>query len=289
MKTLSDNVKGMLLMSLSMAGFTLADANLKMASEYVSTGLITLALGLGGTILFWIMLARKGEPLFSSAIFESPVMLRTVGETVATIFMVMALTYSSFIAVTVIVQTLPLLLTLFSLIFLGEKVGIQRLSAVLLGFCGMLVIMRPGTDGFDIFSLFAVIAVMGMAMRDIGSRLAAKHHSSVRLATFGTMAQTLAGIVFMLFEPAPNWPPMIAWVYLFGMISLASFAIILVTKAMRIGEVSAVSPFRYTRLLFGILAGVIIFGDSLDNFTILGSIIILLAGLYIWQREQRLD
>ena len=288
MKTLSDNVKGMLLMSLSMAGFTLADANLKMASEYVSTGVITLALGLGGTILFWIMLARKGEPLFSSAIFEPPVMLRSVGETVATVFMVMALTYSSFIAVTVIVQTLPLLLTLFSLIFLGEKVGIQRLSAVLLGFCGMLIIMRPGTDGFDIFSLFAVLAVMGMAMRDIGSRLAAKHHSSVRLAIFGTMAQTIAGIVFMLFEPAPSWPPMIAWVYLFGMISLASFAIILVTKAMRIGEVSAVSPFRYTRLLFVILAGVIIFGDSLDNFTILGSVIILLAGLYIWQREQRL-
>ena len=288
MKTLSDNVKGMLLMSLSMAGFTLADANLKMASEYVSTGVITLALGLGGTILFWIMLARKGEPLFSSAIFEPPVMLRSVGETVATVFMVMALTYSSFIAVTVIVQTLPLLLTLFSLIFLGEKVGIQRLSAVLLGFCGMLIIMRPGTDGFDIFSLFAVLAVMGMAMRDIGSRLAAKHHSSVRLAVFGTMAQTLAGLVFILFEPTPSWPPMIAWVYLFGMVSLASFAIIFVTKAMRTGEVSAVSPFRYTRLLFGILAGVLIFDDSLDRFTILGSVIILLAGLYIWQREQRL-
>ena len=288
MRTLSDNVKGMLLMSLSMAGFTLADANLKMASEHVSTGLITLALGLGGTILFWIILTSKGEPLFSSAIFEPPVMLRSAGETVATIFMVLALTYSSFIAVTVIVQTLPLLLTLFSLVFLREKVGIQRLSAVLLGFCGMLIIMRPGTDGFDIFSLFAVLAVMGMAMRDIGSRLSAKHHSSVRLAIFGTMAQTLAGIVFMLFEPTPSWPPMIAWVYLFGMVSLASFAIILVTKAMRIGEVSAVSPFRYTRLLFGILAGVIIFDDSLDNFTILGSVIILLAGLYIWQREQRL-
>ena len=288
MKILSDNVKGMLLMSLSMAGFTLADANLKMASEYVSTGLITLALGLGGTLLFWIMLARKGEALFSSAIFEPPVMLRSVGETVATVFMVMALTYSSFIAVTVIVQTLPLLLTLFSLVFLGEKVGIQRLSAVLLGFCGMLIIMRPGTDGFDIFSLFAVLAVMGMAMRDIGSRLAAKHHSSVRLAVFGTMAQTLAGLVFMLFERTPSWPPMIAWVYLFGMVSLASFAIIFVTKAMRTGEVSAVSPFRYTRLLFGILAGVLIFGDSLDRFTIMGSVIILLAGLYIWQREQRL-
>ena len=152
----------------------------------------------------------------------------------------------------------------------------------------MLIIMRPGTDGFDIFSLFAVLAVMGMAMRDIGSRLAAKHHSSVRLAVFGTMAQTLAGLVFMLFEPAPSWPPMIAWVYLLGMVSLASFAIIFVTKAMRTGEVSAVSPFRYTRLLFGILAGVLIFGDSLDRFTILGSVIILLAGLYIWQREQRL-
>jgi len=274
-------------MTLSMAGFTLADVNLKMASEYLSTGQITLALGLGGTALFWLMLARKGEPLLTNAILEPAVMLRTVGEITATIFMVLALTYTSFTAVTVIIQTLPILLTLFSLLFLGEKVGIHRLSAVIMGFCGMLIIVRPGADGFDIFSLFAVAAVVGMSIRDIGSRLAASHHSSVRLAVFGTIAQIFAGLGFMLFEPAPSWPPLIAWAYLFGLIALASFSIVIITKAMRVGELSAVSPFRYTRLFFGILAGVMIFGDQLDNYTIAGSAIILLAGLYIWQREQR--
>jgi drug/metabolite transporter (DMT)-like permease len=218
---------------------------------------------------------------------EPAVMLRTIGETVTTVFMVLALTYTSFTSVTVIIQTLPILLTLFSLLFLRERVGIHRLSAVVIGFFGMLVIVRPGTDGFDIFSLFAVLAVVGMCTRDIGSRLSASHHSSVRLAVFGAMAQVFAGLGFMLFEPAPKWPPLIAWGHLFGMVALASFAIVIITQAMRVGELSAVSPLRYTRLLFGILAGVMIFDDQLDNYTISGSIIILLAGLYIWQREQR--
>lgn len=275
-------------MTLAMAGFTLADANLKLASETVSTGQITLALGIGGTALFWFMLARKGEPLFSPIFFEKPVMVRTLGEMIATIFIVLALTYSSFTGVTAIIQTLPIVLTLVSFMFLGEKVGIHRLSAVAIGFVGMLVIVRPGSDGFDIYSGFAILAVAGMALRDIGSRLSASHHSSVRLAVFGTLSQIVAGLGFMLFEPAPSWPSLEAWGYLFGLIAFASFAIVIITKAMRVGELSAVSPFRYTRLIFGLSAGVIIFDDKLDAYMLTGCAIILFAGLYIWQRERQI-
>jgi len=274
-------------MTLSMALFTLADANLKLASETLSTGQITLALGVGGTALFWFMLARRSEPLFSPVFYEPAVLLRTVGEMVATVFIVLALTYSSFTGVTAIIQTLPIVLTLVSFLFLGEKVGIHRMSAVIIGFIGMLVIVRPGSDGFDAYSLFAVMAVVGMSMRDIGSRLSASHHSSVRLAIFGTMSQIVAGVCFMLFEPAPSWPPLIAWGYLFGLIAFASAAIVIITAAMRIGELSAVSPFRYTRLLFGLSAGAIIFDDELDSHMLTGSAIILLAGLYIWLRERK--
>jgi len=288
MNGLSDNLKGMLLMTLSMAAFTLADANLKLASETVSTGQITLALGVGGTTLFWFFLARKGAPLFSPVVFEPAVMLRTAGEIVATIFIVLALTYSTFTGVTAIIQTLPIVLTLISFLFLGEKVGIHRLTAVVLGFIGMLIIVRPGADGFDVYSLYAVLAVLGMSMRDIGSRLSASHHSSVRLAIFGTMGQIVAGIGFMLFEPTPNWPSPSAWGYLFGLVAFASIAMVVITKAMRVGELSAVSPFRYTRLLFGLTAGVVIFGDTLDAYMITGCVIILCAGLYIWQRERKI-
>lgn len=272
-------------MTLAMAMFTIADMNLKLASAYMTTGQLTLGLGVGGTLSFWLLLRHQKQGLFSKVFFEKPVLMRTLGETIATIFIVLALTYSSFTSVTAIIQTLPLLLTLASFLFLGEKVGIHRLSAVLLGFIGMLLIVRPGADGFDAFAILSILAVLGMTLRDLGSRLAASHHSSVRLAIFGTMGQIVAGIGFMLFEPAPTWPQSEAWMYLFGLILFANIAIIVVTKAMRTGEISAVSPFRYTRLFFGMLVGVVVFGDQLDSYMIAGCAIILAAGLYVWQRE----
>lgn len=283
---LSENLKGMLLMTAAMALFTMADMNLKLASEYMTTGQLTLGLGIGGTLSFWLMLRHQKQGLFSKIFFEKAVLMRTLGETIATIFIVLALTYSSFTSVTAIIQTLPLLLTLASFLFLGEKVGIHRLSAVLLGFVGMLLIVRPGAEGFDAFAILSVLAVLGMTLRDLGSRLAASHHSSVRLAIFGTMGQIVAGLGFMLFEPMPtDWPPAQAWWYLFGLIVFANIAIVVVTKAMRTGEISAVSPFRYTRLFFGMLVGVVVFGDQLDSYMIAGCAIILVAGLYVWQRE----
>lgn len=285
MNGLSDNLKGMLLMTLAMALFTIADMNLKLASEFMTTGQLTLGLGIGGTLSFWLMLRHQKESLFSKVFFEKAVLMRTFGEAMATIFIVLALTYSSFTSVTAIIQTLPLLLTLASFLFLGEKVGIHRLSAVLLGFIGMLLIVRPGADGFDAYAILSILAVLGMTLRDLGSRLAASHHSSVRLAIFGTMAQILTGIGFMLFEPTPSWPPAQAWINLLGLIIFANIAIIVVTKAMRTGEISAVSPFRYTRLFFGMLVGIVVFGDQLDSYMLAGCGIILAAGLYVWQRE----
>ena len=272
-------------MTLAMAMFTLADMNLKLASVYMTTGQLTLGLGVGGTLSFWLMLRHQKEGLFSKVFFEKAVLMRTFGETMATIFIVLALTYSSFTSVTAIIQTLPLLLTLASFLFLGEKVGIHRLSAVLLGFVGMLLIVRPGAEGFDAYAILSVLAVLGMTFRDLGSRLAASHHSSVRLAIFGTMGQIVAGLGFMAFEPTPNWPPANAWLYLFGLILFANIAIIVITKAMRVGEISAVAPFRYTRLFFGMLVGIMVFGDQLDSYMLAGCAIILAAGLYVWQRE----
>ncbi|MDP6165634.1 MAG: DMT family transporter [Gammaproteobacteria bacterium] len=287
MNKLSKNLQGMLLMTLSMALFTVADMNLKLASQTVTTGQITLTLGIGGTLSFWLLLRHQKQPLFSPVIFEPAVLLRTIGEIIATVFIILALTYSSFTGVTAIIQTLPLLLTLASFLFLGEKVGVHRMSAIAVGFIGMLLIVRPGADGFDAYSLFGVAAVLGMTLRDLGSRLAASHHSSVRLVVYGTMGQILAGLGFMVFEPAPTWPSFDAWLHLLGLVFFASIAIVVITKAMRTGEVSAVSPFRYTRLFFGILAGVLIFDDQLDNYMLSGCAIILLAGLYVWQREHQ--
>ncbi|MGE4593918.1 MAG: DMT family transporter [Gammaproteobacteria bacterium] len=284
----SANRIGIVLMITSMAFFTMADLFLKLASEFVTTGQITLALGVGGTFMFWVLLKRKGETVFSSVFYEAPVILRTAGELVATLFIILALTYASFTSVSVILQTLPLLLTLCSFLFLKERVGIHRLSAILLGFGGVLLIIRPGTDGFDAYSLLAILAVVGMTMRDFGSRLVGSHISNERLAIFGTLGQIILGVGLMAFEEEHSTPSPEVALYLVGMVVFASMAILLVTKAMRTGEISAISPFRYSRLFFGLLVGVFVLGETVDQIMIIGSAIIIFSGLYIWLRERKI-
>jgi drug/metabolite transporter (DMT)-like permease len=284
----SANRLGIVLIIVSMAFFTMADLFLKFSSEFVTTGQITLALGVGGTFMFWVLLARKGETVFSSVFYEAPVILRTAGELVATLFIILALTYASFTSVAVILQTLPLLLTLCSFLFLKERVGIHRLSAILLGFGGVLLIIRPGTDGFDAYSLLAILAVIGMTMRDFGSRLVGSHISNERLAIFGTLGQIILGIGLMTFEEGHSIPSLEVTLYLVGMVVFASVAILLVTKAMRIGEISAVSPFRYSRLFFGMLVGIVVLGETVDQIMIIGSAIIIFSGLYLWLRERKI-
>jgi len=116
-------------MTLSMGSFTLADLALKWACEILPTGQVMFILGLGCCALFWSIVGRKKEKALTKVFFVPAVLLRTVGEAVAVIFIFLALIHSAFTSVAAILQTLPLLMTLISFLFLGEKVGVHRLVA----------------------------------------------------------------------------------------------------------------------------------------------------------------
>ena len=137
----------------------------------------------------------------------------------------------------------------------------------------------------------ATAFVVGMTMQDFSSRLVGSHISNEQLAIFGAIGQTVLGIGLMAFKGKQSIPTPEVALYLLGMVvfaSFASFAILLVTKAMRTGEISAVSPFRYSRLFFGLLVGVVVLGETVNQTMIIGSAIIIFAGLYIWLRERQI-
>lgn len=134
----------------------------------------------------------------------------------------------------------------------------------------------------------ATAFVVGMTMQDFSSRLVGSHISNEQLAIFGALGQTVLGIGLMAFKGKQSIPTPEVALYLLGMVMFASFAILLVTKAMRTGEISAVSPFRYSRLFFGLLVGVIVLGETVNQTMIIGSVIIIFAGLYIWLRERQI-
>ncbi|MGB1010212.1 MAG: DMT family transporter [Thiolinea sp.] len=287
MPSLTDNLRGILYMIVGMACFTFGDAFVKLASEHIPSGQVMMALGLGCGTVFLIMLKLDKQPLLYKPFFERPVLLRNLGEVLAACCMFAALALIPLSTVTAIIQTAPLFLTLAAALFLGEKVGIHRLSAVVIGFIGVLIVIRPGLSGFDQYSLLALLAVVGMSMRDVGARMARSSISTLLLSFYSAVTLALTGLVIVLVMGEVKMPDITVMFYLLGLVLAASLGLVMVTQSVRIAEISVVSPFRYIRLLYGLGLGIVVFDETIDGYTILGSLVTILAGIYIWVRENK--
>lgn len=274
-------------MIIGMACFTVGDMCVKLASQELPSGEVMIFLGLGCATVYAIMLKRSGESIRNGAFFERSVMLRNAGEVVASYGMFMALLYSPLSTVTAIAQTLPLLLTIAATVVFKEKVGKHRIGAVIVGFIGSLIVIRPGTESFDQYALLALISVFGMAMRDVGSRLTRRSISSLLLSFYSGLTLLAFGSFLLTLSGGAKVPTPATSLILVGLVAAASLGLLMVTQAIRIGEVSVVSPFRYVRLLFAILLGVFVLNETIDSYTIIGSLITILAGIYIWVRENK--
>ncbi len=284
----SGNLRGILYMIMGMACFTFGDLFVKLASQRLPSGQVMVVLGLGCMLVFLVMLKRTGQQIDMRTFFEPPVLLRNVGEVFGSACMFAALALSPLSTVTAIIQTLPLLLTLVAALFLGEQVGIHRMSAVAIGFIGVLIVIRPGMSDFDQYSLLALFAVVGMAMRDVGSRLTRPSISSLMLSFYSSLILILTGLVMLLISGEPGVPDFTVTLYLIGLIVAASLGLMMVTQSVRIAQISVVAPFRYVRLLYGMGLGVLLLGEVVDSYTVVGSLIAILAGIYIWMRENKL-
>jgi drug/metabolite transporter (DMT)-like permease len=173
-------------------------------------------------------------------------------------------------------------------VIFGEKVGLARWLLILLGFAGVLVILRPGAEGFDALSLVTVAAMIGFAGRDLATRAAPPALSNAQLGVVGFIMLSLSGMVILSVTGGARLPDaqtfgLIAGAALFGIAAYAAL-----TNAMRTGEVSVVTPFRYTRLLFAMVLGVTVFGERPDSLTLLGSAIIVACGVLILTQKRRI-
>jgi drug/metabolite transporter (DMT)-like permease len=189
---------------------------------------------------------------------------------------------------TAILQALPLAVTLGAAVFLKEPVGWKRYTAIAVGFAGVLIIVRPGAEGFDAFALLAVIAVGFVTLRDLATRRLSGPVPSLFVA-FGTaVAIMLFGAVML---PFTAWQPVGSADLLHLAIAAGSlfFGYVFSVSSVRVGEVAFVAPFRYTILIWAILLGVVIFGDIPDAWTLLGASVIVATGVFTFYRERRLS
>jgi drug/metabolite transporter (DMT)-like permease len=181
----------------------------------------------------------------------------------------------------------PLLVTVLSAPFLGEKVGIHRWGAVIVGFSGAMIIIRPGMGIVHWAVILPVIAALFWANYQITTRILSRTDSALT-TLFYTSA---GGLFFTTFAVWSVWmmPTLQQWFILAWMGLLGTMGHYFLIKAFEIAPASMLAPFSYTSILWSTVLGFVLFGDFPDGWTIAGAVIIISSGLYIVQRERRYE
>lgn len=283
-----ENLRAAALMVASMLFFAIEDMFVKWLSGDLSVGLILAILGLGGGLVFATTAKARGDQIISRALLTRPVILRNIGEMMGTMGFVMAIALTPLASATAILQAIPLAVTLGAALFMGASVGWRRWLAIVVGFLGVLLVIRPGFDAFEPASLFAVQGVIGLAIRDLATRACPKDVSSMQLSAYGFLSIVPVGIAMMAISGTGTIPSAVHIGSIIGALIAGVTGYYMIVATMRIGDVAVVTPFRYTRLVFALIVGAVVFGEKPDTLTLVGAAIIVASGLYTLMREARL-
>lgn len=286
-----NNSQGILLMIAAMAGFALEDMFIKTLSKTLPTGQILMMLGLGGAFCFATLLRlRRGTlaPLVAPVMGSRVMLIRNVGEAFSSIAFVTALSLVPISTVAAVFQATPLAITAGAALFLGDHVGWRRWSAIIVGFIGVMLIIRPGMEGFSTTALLPLIAVVGVAFRDLVTRSVPGDIPSMAIAFFGFMSLFFASLIMIFFSDPFQWLTPMEMLYMLGAITFGVSGYWAIVESMRRADTSTVMPFRYTRLIFSLIIGIIVFSERPDTLTLLGAGIIVGTGIYMVWRESRL-
>lgn len=270
-----------------MAAFALEDAFIKAASQTLPVGQLLIIFGIGGAFIFACFALYNNEPLFSQDIISKPMRIRFVFEIVGRLFYFLAIAFIPLSVATVILQATPLVVVIGAIVVFSERVGWRRWTAVVMGLVGVVIVVRPGTENFSLLSILAVIGLFGFAGRDLASRAAPASISTTLLGLYGFIAVIVAGFLYSLWDSVPLViPDFKAALYMLAAILIGVFAYSALMQAMRTGEVSAVAPFRYSRLLFGVVLGLVFFDEQFDRWMMLGCVLIVLSGWFLVWRNR---
>lgn len=273
----------------SMAAFTLNDTMTKTTGGAVPLFQLLFLRGLISISLILLLWGRLGPMHFRLSRRDwKLVAIRSGSEVAASFFFVTALFNMPLANLSAILQSLPLTVTLGAALFYREPVGWKRLSAILVGFMGVMLIVKPGTDGFNVWSVYALIAVLFVTIRDLSTRRLSKTVPSMTV----TFAAVLSVTVFSTFaQLATPWAPVSA-THWWAIAAAAVFVLMgyyFSVQTMRTGDVSFIAPFRYTGLVCALILGWFVFGDWPLPSTLIGAGIVAATGLFTLYRERKVS
>lgn len=282
----SENFRGAILMVISMVLFAFEDMFIKLLSAELPFAEVLGMVGLLGFVSFGVMLKLRGGRMWTRDLLRPLVVLRNLAEAVGSIGIVVALALTELSSTSAIMQALPLAIVLGAAVFLREPVGWRRWSAIGIGFLGVLLVIRPGLSGFQPVSLMALVAVLGLAARDIATRRIPAQIPSLQLAASAFLAILLASVLMGLVlgqsfvMPSPR-----QWGLFLLCMAVGVGGYALLVTATRLGEASALAPYRYARLVFALMLAFAVFGERPDALTLTGAAVIVGSGCYTMWRE----
>ena len=277
----TNNRKAIVLTLASMVAFSIEDAFIKQPSSTHFIAQILIVIGLASAIFVAILAFKSGHSLLTSRLWTPLTLTRML----AGVAFVTSLSLVPLSTVAAVFQILPLTVTMGAALCLGKSVGWRRWAAIFIEFAGVMLIIRPG---FNPAVLLVLVAVLGIAIRDLVTRVIPVNVESSIISFQAFSSVVVAGLVLLLVSPQIMAPIATKQLVYFGFTIVFSvsgyYAIVL---AMRLGTASIVAPFRYLRWLFSLFIGVFVFKEQPDTLTLIGCGIIIVTGFYTYLREQR--
>lgn len=212
-------------------------------------------------------------------------LLRALAAAIGNLTSVIAFTTLPMAEAFALIFLMPIFVTVLSVLFLKEQVRWRRWSAVIVGFVGVLVVLRPGFRHLGHGHVAAIVCGLVGAISVIALRMAGHEEKRITLYGAGVLGPLVMGAILML--PAFVWPTPLQWALLAGYGLLAGVAAIFLMYATRLAPVSAVAPTQYSQMLWAIGFGYLLFHDRLDWPMAVGIALILGAGLFTLVREEK--
>ena len=280
------NSKGIFLMIISMASFAIGDTFVKISGAFLSPAQIMFFLIAGGLIIFAMIAKIKGENLLDSRAFSPVLLIRYLAEMIGLAAMIMGLTKIPLSVVGTVTQASPILVAAGAIFFFKEIVSWRRWSSIVIGFVGVVLVIQPGSKYLDYAVIWAVVALVAFSIRDLVTRLTPPDIPSASIATFTMIAAFPFTTAWVFLSGEKFFPPEMDWAVVSSMIISGSFGYLLLITSLRLGELSAIMPFRYSRIVFLLILGFLVFGERPTASMLIGATLILISGVYIMWREK---
>lgn len=281
---LSSNQIGAIYMAISALSFSIMDVLVKLMSSIYPTGEIIFFRGFFGLIPIIFIIPRDRYKNFFQTTKLKLHLTRAIIGAIAMIGIYLGVKFLPLADAITITFAAPVFATIFSMIILKEQVRMYRWAAIIIGLLGVVVVLKPGTDMFSVYSLFPILFCVGFGIIAVLIKKLSETEPDYLIAIYFTLTLIAVGACSLFFQfVLPKFQDLLALVA----IGIAgSTGNIFLTMSLRKGSVSTVTPIKYLSLVFATVSGIFFFNEIPHVSTLFGAFLIILSSVIIFKREQ---